>query len=276
MAKYRARICPNCRYFVGFSVSKSPASDKEVDVISFCLNCSYRLPIHTVLYGIRRAASNLRRVRLKLAGKVAIASRVDSAGQPSNDGAASNDRIIPPENYSRHLRAIGQQLQQQRIDNFNLQCSENGYAVWTRADTLTWPNRSLFNFGSGRLEKWWGIRNHGQNGYPTAAPRAHARFEYSLEDLALMEGRARIHRDPRGGFANGHSLSQLLRTIGSLAYQRNQRLLAISWRDLSICVVVETAQGKREIDVFRPDNLYDIWVRMYLRRENRALSDVPH
>jgi hypothetical protein len=90
-----------------------------------------------------------------------------------------------------------------------------------------------------------------------------------------MDLAARIHREPRSGFANGHSLSQLLRTVGSLAYQRNQRLLAISWRDISICVVIETAQGKREIEVFRPDNLYDIWVRMYLRRENRALSDVP-
>jgi hypothetical protein len=167
------------------------------------------------------------------------------------------------------LRVIGQQLQQERIANFNLQCGENRYAVWTRADTLTWPNRSFLDFGGGRLEKWWGNRA------TTSAPRPHARFEYSVEDLADMECRARIHRDPRGGFANGHSLSQLLRTIGSLAYQRNQRVLAISWRDSSICVVVETAQRKREIEVFRPDNLYDIWVRMYLRRENRALSDVP-
>jgi hypothetical protein len=27
--------------------------------------------------------------------------------------------------------------------------------------------------------------------------------------------------------------------------------------------------------VFRPDNLYDLWVRMYLRRDHRALSDFP-
>jgi hypothetical protein len=29
------------------------------------------------------------------------------------------------------------------------------------------------------------------------------------------------------------------------------------------------------IDVLRPDNLYDLWVKMFLRRDNRALSDVP-
>jgi hypothetical protein len=270
MAKYRARICPNCRYFLGFSVSKSTGSDKEVGVSSFCLNCSYRLPIHSILYGIRRAASNLRRARLKLASNFKMGRDLNPARASTNEDAASQIRIVPPENCSAHLRAIGQQLQQEGIDNFNLQCTENRYAVWTRAETLTWPTRSFLDFGGGRLEKWWGNRT------ATSGPRSHARFEYSVEDLADMECRARIHRDPRGEFANGHSLSQLLRTIGSLVYQRNQRLLAISWRDSSICVVVETAQRKRQIEIFRPDNLYDIWVRMYLRRENRALSDVPH
>src|SRR5262249_24994729 len=54
-----------------------------------------------------------------------------------------------------------------------------------------------------------------------------------------------------------------------------ERLLGISWQDFSISVVVETTQGQRQIDVFRPDNVYDLWVRMYLRRDNRALSDFP-
>jgi hypothetical protein len=274
MAKYRARICPKCHYFVGFSVTKMPASDKEVGVISFCLNCSYRLPIHTVLNGLRRATAKFGRNRLKLATSFAVDRPVDSGDDKTNRGPARNNRIIPPESYSRQLRAIGQQLQQEGIESFNLKCGGDGYAVWTRANTVTWPNRSLFNFSS-RLENWWGLRNQAQDGYQTRAPSANARFEYSLDDLARMDLAARIHRDPRSGFANGHSLSQLLRTIGSLAYQRNHRLLAISWRDISICVVIETAQGKREMEVFRPDNLYDIWVRMYLRRENRALSDVP-
>ena len=273
MAKYRARICPSCHFFVGFSVTKTPASDKEAGVISFCLNCSYRLPIHTVMNGLRRATAKFGRNRLKLATSSAVDGQMDS-GDKTSRAPTSNDRTIPPESYSRHLRAIGQQLQQEGIDSFNLGCGGDGYAIWTRTHTVTWPNRSPFSF-SNRLENWWGIRSHGQDGYQSRAPDGHARFEYSPDDLARMDLAARIHRDPTTGFANGHSLSQLLRTIGSLVYQRNHRLLAISWRDISICAVIETAQGKREIEVFRPDNLYDIWVRMYLRRENRALSDVP-
>ena len=274
MAKYRARICPSCRYFLGFSVTKMPENSKEVGVISFCLNCSYRLPIHTVLNGFRRATAKLRQNRLKLASSSIIEPATDSGQDQTSRRDESNNSIISPESYSRQLRAIGQDLQQEGIDSFNLQCSGDHYAVWTRANTVTWPNRSIFNF-SNRLENWWGLSQHAPDGDQSRAPSGDARFEYSQDDLARMDVAARIHRHPTSGFANGHSLSQLLRTIGSLAYQRNQRLLAISWRDISICVVIETAQGKREIEVFRPDNLYDIWVRMYLRRESRALSDVP-
>ena len=84
MAKYRARICPNCRFFLGFSVTKMPASDKEVGVISFCLNCSYRLPIHTVMNGFRRATAKFGRRRLKLANSFADDRRSDSGDDMSS------------------------------------------------------------------------------------------------------------------------------------------------------------------------------------------------
>jgi hypothetical protein len=67
-----------------------------------------------------------------------------------------------------------------------------------------------------------------------------------------------------------------LRTVGDLVNQRGERLLGIAWQELSVSVVVETPNGRKEIDVFRPDNLYDLWVRMYLKRDNRALLDTPH
>ena len=58
--------------------------------------------------------------------------------------------------------------------------------------------------------------------------------------------------------------------------QRGERLLGIAWQELSISVVIETPYGRKEIDVFRPDNLYDLWVRMYLKRDNRAFPDTSH
>jgi hypothetical protein len=90
----------------------------------------------------------------------------------------------------------------------------------------------------------------------------------------MERDRRQLRRDRRAT-TDGHSLSQLLRTIGEIIGQRGERLLGISWQEFSISMVVETPHGRKEIDVYRPDNLYDIWVRMYLKRENRAISDTP-
>src|SRR2546426_4688919 len=66
MAKYRARLCPNCNYYVGFSIAKPRFKTTEVFVTSFCLNCSYKLPIESIVHGVRRVASPLRRGTLRL------------------------------------------------------------------------------------------------------------------------------------------------------------------------------------------------------------------
>ena len=275
MAKYRARRCPHCSYFVAFSVSKPLAHTKEVGVTSFCLNCSYRLPIHTILHGIRRVTSHFRRAPLKLASNLQPDRHGGPPDHETNPESQSGNRMFSHEDPSGHLRTLGQQLQQLRIDTFNLECTADGYSIWSPDHNLPRSSRSFFIFGVGPLEKWWGVKAQARGGYAATAARTARRLDYSVKELARMESRARVNRGQMSGYVDGHSLSQLLRTIGSLVYQRNHRLLGISWRD-SVCIVVENAQGKREIDVFRADHLYDIWVRMYLRRDNRALSDVPH
>ena len=71
-------------------------------------------------------------------------------------------------------------------------------------------------------------------------------------------------------------IAAILRTtVGELVEQRNERLLGIAWQELSISMIAENSQGRKGIDVFRPDNLYDLWVKMYLKRDNRAISDTP-
>jgi len=37
-----------------------------------------------------------------------------------------------------------------------------------------------------------------------------------------------------------------------------------------VAVVVETGDGRKEMEIYRPDNLYDLWVKMYLRRNSQA------
>jgi hypothetical protein len=278
MAKYRARICPQCEYYLGFTVAKSRHQTQQVAVSSFCLNCNYKLPVHSVISGIRRAISPFRRGALRLASALPRdpASALDSRNLVENMG-----KLINPSDYSRHLRAIGQDLEKLRLTSFNLECTGAAYLVWTRSDSATAEGSPLFRLGRNRLQKLWRnktqTRIHGQEEYfsPSPSPAA-KRLRYSLPDLDRMEREQRNRRLQRSGVTDGHALSQLLRTVGELVGQKSERLLGIAWQELSVSMVVETAQGRREIDVFRPDNLYDRWVGMYLKRDSRALSDIPH
>lgn len=265
MNKFRARICPRCNYFLGFSLAKPLADGKEAAVTSFCLNCSYRLPVHGVTYGLRRATLPLRRARLKLAAIINRKQRSDSHG---NEAAKNCVSTTLSKEYSRDLRVIGQELEKQGIESFNLDCTAGAYRIWRRDDN------ALSHPAGARSDHWWRAKGQPQE-LSRVVKQTTPRLSYCADELSKMEDVAKTRRTPNGEVADGHSLSHLLRTIGSLVKQKNDRLLAISWRDLTVCIVIETARGKREIDVFRPDNLYDLWVRMYLRRENRALSDVP-
>jgi hypothetical protein len=101
------------------------------------------------------------------------------------------------------------------------------------------------------------------------------RYRYTRRHLVNIEAAGRRRRGRQSGSADGHSLSQLLRTAGALIGQRGQKLLGIAWQEQSVSIVFEDQNGRRRVDVFRPDELYDLWVKMYLRREGRSIIDVP-
>ena len=274
MSKYRVRTCPHCNYFVAFSVSKPLVKPNEATVTSFCLNCGYKIPVHTILRGIRRAASPVRRGLLRL-----VNSARQQVTATEKSAQLTEDKPIQSSDCTRHLRAIGQDLENLRLTRFNLECTASAYLVWPRVDTVdSQPLTSLL--ANRRLRKLWQDRlqprSQGREEFVTISALAQMkRYRYTPRELETIELTGRRRRRLGSGIADGHSLSQLLRTVGALVQQRNQKLLGISWQELAVSVVFENDHGQREIEVFRPDHLYDLWVRMYLRRNNRALSDFP-
>ena len=279
MSKYRARQCPNCNYFVGFAVAKSGARDRKIALTNFCLNCNYKLPVHTIVHGNGAARRVWRRPKLRLIGG-AQTSVAPIAAAPSR--SRTMDTRISSEDYARHLRAIGQDLENLHLSTFNLEYVGDAYLVWVRSDEHgdANPTNPTFRINKNRLQKLWKNKTpprplgH-EESYSQSPSQTGRRLRYSVLELDRIEREQRGRRRLPSGTADGHRLSQLLRTVGDLVSQRGERLLGIAWQDLSISVVVETAQGRKEIDVFRPDNLYDLWVRMYLKRENRAFLDTP-
>ena len=277
LSKYRARQCPNCHYFVGFAVAKSFVRGVTASLTNFCLNCNYKLPVHTIVRGNGAVKRRSRRPKLRL-----IVGASDSVALIGVDKSQSYtmDTKISPADYARHLRAIGQDLENLHLSTFNLEYVGDAYLVWVRVDHETDPH-PVFRISKNRLQKLW------RNKMP-ARPFGHEerdgrsqsetgkRLRYSVQELDRIELEQRARRQQQSGNTDGHRLSQLLRTVGDLISERGERLLGIAWQELSISVVVETSNGRKEIDVFRPDNLYDLWVRMYLKRDNRAVLDTPH
>jgi hypothetical protein len=276
MGKFRARHCPKCGYYLGFSIVKPPLKGKETSVTSFCLNCNYKLPIRGIIPGSRRTPAPLRRGPLRLASR----TRSEQTTTLAPDSVERAESSLSSSDYARHLRVIGQDLERFRLETFNLECTGDAYLIWLRPGATGLGGNPLSRLGKNRLQKLWKntsrSRSYAQEELVSLPSSVRAkRYRYSLSDIDRMEHESRSRRQQKTSIADGHSLSQLLRTLGAIVGQRHERLLGISWQDFSVSVVVETAQGQREIDVFRPDNLYDLWVRMYLRRDNRALSDFP-
>jgi len=277
MSKYRARSCPKCGYYLGFSISQRLRKAPQAAVTNFCLNCNYKLPVVSIFRGVRRPPRVPKRGLLRLISS-SPRSRVAPFDNPQTSrsmGKASGNT-----DYGRHLRIIGQDLENLQFTRFNLEFTGDAYLVWARPESGTGEQNPLLRISRRRLQKLWKNRmeprtvGH-QETYTDASEHPARRLRYSLQDLDRIERDRRQLRRGLSGNADGHGLSQLLRTIGELLEQRNERLLGISWQELSISMIAENSQGRKGIDVFRPDNLYDLWVKMYLKRDNRAISDTP-
>jgi hypothetical protein len=150
--------------------------------------------------------------------------------------------------YGRELRAVGQALEKLQLKNFNVKHAGRSYFIWNQDQAQTGHSdrpRELF-----------------RKSRPAVAPT----FRLDPDDLVRIECAGKVRRQNTFSVTNGRKLSHLLRTLGEFINSRNQQLLGITWREPSFSVVVETAKGRRRIEEFRTDFLYDLWVRMYLRR----------
>jgi len=278
MSKYRARSCPKCGYYLGFSISQRLPKLGRAAVTNFCLNCNYKLPVISILRGVRRAPRPAKRGLLKL---IFGGDRIDAMTPDTHKPIKSLGSAIGRVSYAHHLRVIGQDLENLHLDRFNLECTGDAYLVWLRPESATASQNPLLRISRNRLQKIWKNRVEPrilgrEENYTNAASQPAKRIRYTVQDLDRIERDRSQQRRRRSSNADGHGLSQLLRTLGDLVEQRNERLLGVSWQELSVSMVVENAQGRKGIDIYRPDNLYDLWVRMYLKRNNRAISDTPH
>ena len=161
---------------------------------------------------------------------------------------------------SQVLRAIGQDLEARHVKAFDIERQNDLYCVWIRKQT---PPPESVPPAKPRRSVLRAVRS----GFRDSAPGAPAsQLRYLPKDIDRLEREGRAMRHNPNGMPDAHSLSQLLRALGGYVNRQDVHLLAISWRDAFVSLVYRTAEGRRELDNFRPDSIYDLWVQMYLRR----------
>jgi hypothetical protein len=180
--------------------------------------------------------------------------------------------MIPASNYSQTLRAIGQDLEARHVKAFDVEHQNEDYFVWVRSEISSSEK-------SPPLKAGWKAFRRSRSRLPdqpaaqkenSAEPEGSGAYQlrYSPEDVDRLERAGQARRREPNRTPDAHSLSQLLRALGGYISRRNVRLVAISWREDSVSVVYQTTEGRRELDNFRLDSIYDLWVHMYVRRTN--------
>ncbi|MCZ6625036.1 MAG: hypothetical protein O7B35_12525 [Deltaproteobacteria bacterium] len=179
--------------------------------------------------------------------------------------------------YAQPLRTMGQDLEVLRVEAFEIESVGNDYIIRGRTEVPPLEESPSHAFKKSGLRAVWGRfrGRYSEQKEPTAHQPSSVGLElhYTPEDIERLEREGQARRRDPNRMPNAHSTSQLLRAVGAYVDHKGARLLAVSWRDQSVSIVYETAQGRRELDVFRLDSMYDFWVRMYLRRVDRTRSD---
>lgn len=173
------------------------------------------------------------------------------------------------------LRAIGQDLERQDIRAFDIERQDDNYLVWVRDASAFGGNSAASGLGEKELEvaapeEWEGrVEAEEDDDSIDLSASPAPQLRYTPDDVVDLDCTGKARRKNPNGMANGHSIPQLLRAVGGYVCQMKGRFQAVSWREQSVAVIYDTPLGRRELDVFRPDSIYDIWVSMYVRRSRR-------
>lgn len=175
-------------------------------------------------------------------------------------------------NYAQPLRTIGQALEILRIGTFDIVSEGDDYLV--RGD-VTVPTAEAVRkrLQEANLEYIWGKvsdRSGNENSSAqTAASRVALELRYTAKDVERLEGEGRARRSDAHGMPDASSLPQLLRAVGAYVNQKGARFVKLTRQDQSMIVQYESAAGQQSAETFTVSGLYDVWVRMYMRRATR-------
>jgi hypothetical protein len=151
--------------------------------------------------------------------------------------------------YAQSLRVIGQDLESLSVDSFHLDKSNDQYIVQMNRSK---PEKTILKRITERIQRSDGKQN------PNPA-------RFTTSQLLWSDNERRLKRGGSEGIPDANKLSLVLRVIGDFLDEKKAGDFAVSWSNDWIGV-----SYNRKVESFTTDNLYDLGVRMYLRRSNRV------
>lgn len=147
--------------------------------------------------------------------------------------------------YAQPLRAIGQALESDQIESFDIEIGESNYFVKASTEKTLWKflPESLVRiiWGPLRDEAPW------QNlvlSFPTHTQH------FAPEEIDQLDRAGKAKRHVSNGKPNNETLSQLLRVIGYYADQSGERLRSVSYQKRTLLIVYETKEKQLRTNVF--------------------------
>jgi hypothetical protein len=173
------------------------------------------------------------------------------------------------QNFARCLRALGQALEKFSFSAFDLELRSGTYVVKGTAISSNNLKFSLPKFirallgGSCSQARLTCMDNQ-------------VDLRFSQQEIETFDVRGRTKRQDSSQMPDPYSVSQILRGAGSYLDNRDvTKLVGISLKGKWVTVSYETVEGRLEQAQQDLEYFYDYWVKMYLRRGNRAKPRAP-
>ena len=169
-------------------------------------------------------------------------------------------------NYAQILRTIGQMLEGLEIQSFELRIEAGGLMVSSDESRACQkaPRESLRVF-------WQRLCGKKTASKLSSKPSSGVvELHYTAADIARVDSEGRSKREAAVGAPEPHSLSQILRAVGGFVDQQGGELLTVRKQNQNVDFEYKSRLKTNVCKEYTVAGLYDYWVKMYLKRGDRA------
>lgn len=151
--------------------------------------------------------------------------------------------------YDRDLRNIGQSLEAQRINVFEMKYEDERYVIKGE------PEKEISLLTTlRRWQKQW--RREGLN----------RSLSYAVQDIDQLERQGRTKRARSDRLPDFYSLPNVLRTLGAYLETKEGELIGLHKRPLTLTLVYRNREGHPDVEERTIASFYEFFLKLHARR----------